>query len=402
MRRVVILGATGSIGTSALRVVAAHPDELRVVGLAAHDNYQALVAQARQFGVKQIALASTAAARAARSLAPELTVLEGDLGVAEMAGTGEANIVLCALVGLAGLRPVLQAMQSGKDVALATKEVLVAAGALTMAQRATNGVRILPVDSEHNAIFQCLQAAAYGAACVRSCAQPDKGQRAEEHIERLILTASGGPFANRPEIDFSRVTVAQALNHPRWSMGRKVTIDSATMMNKGLELLEAMWLFNVAADHIEIVVHPQSVVHSLVTFKDSSTLAQLSPPDMRLAIQNALTWPRRLPGHEMPALNLPTLGSLTFAEPDEQRSRAWALARAAAKLGGTYPAVLNGANEVAVEAFLAERITFDCIATTVDAVLQRHSAASDGLQLDAIVAADAWARRQAQAIVAQN
>ncbi|MBM4165291.1 MAG: 1-deoxy-D-xylulose-5-phosphate reductoisomerase, partial [Lentisphaerae bacterium] len=290
MKSFVLLGSTGSIGESALRVAAALPGRVRVAALAARANAARLVEQARQFGVRRVALADPAAAAAARRLAPELDVLDGEAGVEELAGAAEADLALCALVGLAGLRPTLAAMESGKDVALATKEVLVAAGALVMRRREACGVRLLPVDSEHSAVFQCLQAGCCEAACVRA-AGADPSRFAETRVRRLVLTASGGPFAADPAVDFARVTVADALNHPRWRMGRKVTIDSATMMNKGLEVIEARWLFNIPVDRVDVLVHPQSIVHSLVEFADRSVLAQLSPPDMRFAIQYALTWP---------------------------------------------------------------------------------------------------------------
>ncbi len=399
MKAVVLLGSTGSIGESALRVVAALPGRIRVTGLAARANAARLVAQARQFGVRRVALADPAAATEARRLAPELDVLRGEAGVETLAREAEADIALCALVGLAGLRPVLAAMESGKDVALATKEVLVAAGALVMRRREACGVRLLPIDSEHSAVFQCLQSGSYEAACVRA-AGVDPSRFAETRVRRLVLTASGGPFAAAPEVDFSRVTVADALNHPRWRMGRKVTIDSATMMNKGLEVIEAHWLYNIPIDRVEVLVHPQSIVHSLVEFTDRAVLAQLSPPDMRFAIQYALTWPDRLEA-DLPELDLTGPGGLTFFRPDEQRFRCLALARAAAVRGGTCPVVLNGANEVAVEAFLAGRIPFSGIADTVEQVMQRHDAATTDT-LEAVLDADAWARRETAAVMARS
>lgn len=393
MKTLVLLGSTGSIGESTLRVVAEHPDLLCVTGLAARTNAVRLVAQARQFGVRTVALADASAAAEARRLAPELEVWEGDAGVEALAREAPADVALCALVGLAGLRPTLAAIDAGKDVALATKEVLVAAGALTMKRRAARGVRLLPVDSEHSAIFQCLQSGTYEAACVRM-AEIVPSRFAETRVRRLILTASGGPFAASPDVDFSRVTVADALNHPRWRMGPKVTIDSATMMNKGLEVIEAHWLYNVPIDQIEVVVHPQSIVHSVVEFTDRSMLAQLSPPDMRFAIQYALTWPDRVAA-DLPALDLATQGELTFSKPDLKRFRCLVLACEAARQGGTYPVILNGANEIAVEAFLAGRIPFSGIADTVEAVLSRHTATA-GDTLEDVSDADAWARREAE------
>ncbi|MEI8242418.1 MAG: 1-deoxy-D-xylulose-5-phosphate reductoisomerase [bacterium] len=390
MRSLTILGSTGSIGESALRVVAALPDRLRVTGLATRTRVARVLEQAAQFHVRQVAVGDPAAAAEARRLAPPgVRVLAGDDGVAELAAADDAGIVLCALVGMAGLRPVLAAMEAGHDVALATKEVLVAAGELVMAARARRNVRILPVDSEHSAIFQCLQSPVCTPSCVRPPGAP-AAQAAETRVQQLMLTASGGPFASRPEIDFDRVTIQQALAHPRWAMGRKVTIDSATMMNKGLEIMEARWLFNVPLDRINVVVHPESVVHSLVAFVDGAWLAQLSPPDMRFAIQYALTWPDRAAA-DMPAMELSRLARLHFSAPDEQRFPCLRLARQAAAAGGTCPAVLNAANEIAVEAFLAGKTSFSGIWQTVEQVLSRHERrAVNGL--DDIVAVDRWAR----------
>jgi 1-deoxy-D-xylulose-5-phosphate reductoisomerase len=393
MRSLTILGSTGSIGESALRVVAALPDRLRVTGLATRRNVGRVLEQAAQFGVRQVAVADPAAAAEARRLAPAgVRVLSGEEGVTALAADDSADTVLCALVGMAGLRPVLAAIEAGRDVALATKEVLVAAGELVMAARARRNVRILPVDSEHCALFQCLQSPVFAPCCVRPGDAP-ASQAAEARVRQLLLTASGGPFANRPELDLDRVTIQEALNHPRWAMGRKVTIDSATMMNKGLEILEARWLFNVPLERIEVVVHPESIVHSLVAFVDGAWLAQLSPPDMRFAIQYALTWPDRA-AVEMPALELSRLARLHFHAPDEQRFPCLRLARQAAAAGGTCPAVLNAANEVAVEAFLAGRLNFSGIWQTVEHVLSRHERLP-ATSLDDLLAVDHWAREAA-------
>jgi 1-deoxy-D-xylulose-5-phosphate reductoisomerase len=393
MRSITILGSTGSIGESALRVAAALPDCLRVTGLATRTHVARVLEQAAQFGVRQVAVGDPAAAAEARRLAPPgVRVLAGDAGVVELAATADADIVLCALVGMAGLRPVLAAIEAGHDVALATKEVLVAAGELVMAARARRNVRILPVDSEHSAIFQCLQSPICTPYCVRADDAP-AAQAAETRVRQLLLTASGGPFAGHPEIDFDHVTIQQALTHPRWAMGRKVTIDSATMMNKGLEIMEARWLFNVPLDRVDVVIHPESVVHSLVAFVDGAWLAQLSPPDMRFAIQYALTWPDRAAA-DMPALDLARLARLRFAAPDEQRFPCLRLARQAAAAGGSCPAVLNAANEIAVEAFLAGKTSFSGIWQTVEQVLGRHERLAVG-GLDDILAVDQWAREAA-------
>lgn len=394
MRSLIILGSTGSIGESALRVVAALPDRLRVTGLATRTNVARVLEQAAQFQVRQVAVGDPAAAAEARRLAPPgVRVLAGEAGVVELAGTAaDADVVLCALVGLSGLRPVLAAIEAGHDVALATKEVLVAAGELVMAARARHNVRIMPVDSEHSAMFQCLQSPVYTPFCVRPGDAP-AAQAAETRVRQLLLTASGGPFASRPGVDLDKVTIQEALNHPRWAMGRKVTIDSATMMNKGLEIMEARWLFNVPLERVDVVVHPESVVHSLVSFVDGAWLAQLSPPDMRFAIQYALTWPDRA-AVEMPPLELSRLARLHFTAPDERRFPCLRLARQAAAAGGTCPTVLNAANEIAVEAFLAGRISFSGIWQTVEQVLSRHERMQIG-GLDDILAVDQWARTAA-------
>jgi 1-deoxy-D-xylulose-5-phosphate reductoisomerase len=397
MKSVVILGSTGSIGENALRVAEALPGAVRVVGLAARTNAARVVEQAVRFGVPEVAVEDevAAAAVAGAARAHGINVASGAAGVEALAATRSADTVLCALVGLAGLRPVLAALDAGKDVALATKEVLVSAGELVMRRRLGAGVKLLPVDSEHSAIFQCLQSRAYEPACVgggrRTGARPPAP--AETCVARLTLTASGGPFFSRPETDFERVTPEQALAHPRWRMGRKVSIDSATLMNKGLEIMEARWLFNVPAERIDVAVHPESIVHSLVTFVDGSQMAQLSVPDMRFPIQYALTWPGRL-AVPMPALDLVRLGALTFAEPDAARFPCLRLARAAAAAGGTLPAVLNAADEVAVAAFLAGAIPFAGIWRTVEQVMAAHDVCS-GETLDAVFEADAWARRTA-------
>lgn len=314
-KRLILLGATGSIGTSAVDVVRTHPDDFRLVAVSALRSREACEALAREFGARAY-VGEDAARRAVEE--------------------NEADVCLVATVGASGLRPTLLAIEKGMDIALATKEVMVMAGELVTARARAKGVRFLPVDSEHSAIFQALQG---GGA-----------------VDRLVLTASGGPFLDGPA-DLSTVTVEQALNHPRWKMGPKVTVDSATMMNKGFEIIEARWLFDVPADRIDVVVHPESVVHSLVTFVDGSTLAQLSPPDMRVPIQYALSWPERLPAARRP-LDLAALGALTFRAPDPVRFPCLALVREALRLGGLAPAALSVADEAAVRDFLAGRIRY--------------------------------------------
>src|SRR5574344_1641938 len=353
MKKIIILGATGSIGMNAIDVVRSHPDDFKIVALAALRSKEECEAFGREFGAKSYC-GEDAAVRA---------VEEND-----------ADICLVSTVGVSGLKPTLAAIAKGMDVALATKEVMVMAGEFVTAEARRKGVRFLPVDSEHNAIFQCLQGGG--------------------PVERLILTASGGPFLDGPA-DLSTVTAEQALNHPRWKMGPKVTVDSSTMMNKGFEILEARWLFDVPVKDIEVVVHPESVVHSLVTFVDGSTIAQLCPPDMRVPIQYALSWPERLPA-ERAKLDLAALRALTFRAPDPRRFPALDLVRAAARAGGTVPAVLSAADEVAVRRFLDGSIRFPDISRLVAAtVAAAPQARCDSF--DAVFAADAWARRYAAA-----
>lgn len=390
MRSIVILGSTGSIGESTLRVAEALPEAVRVVGLATRSRVTRVIDQALRYGVREVAVEDASAAVEAETLARPhgIRIWPGAAGVEALAALAEADTVVCALVGLSGLRPVLAALGAGHDVALATKEVLVSAGELVMRRRADANVRLLPVDSEHSALFQCLQSSAYEVACVRG--PHDTRRCAEDRIAKLTLTASGGPFAKRPDVDFSRVTPRDALAHPRWSMGPKVTIDSATMMNKGFEVVEARWLFNVPVSKIDVLVHPESIVHSLVTFADGSTAAQLSVPDMRFPIQYALTWPDRLPV-SMPPLDLVRLSSLTFSAPDEQRFPCLRLMREASETGGTLPAVVNAADEVAVGAFLSGKLPFDGIWRVIERVMRAHTARPCE-SFDAVFEADAWAR----------
>jgi len=393
MKSIVILGSTGSIGENTLRVAEALPAAVRVVGLATRTRVARVIDQALRFDVRDVAVEDAAAAAEAETLARPhgIRVWPGAAGVEALAASAEADTVVCALVGLAGLRPVLSAMEAGHDVALATKEVLVSAGEAVMRRRAETGVRILPVDSEHSALFQCLQSSAYDVACVRCGTEPER--RAEDRIAKLILTASGGPFAARPDVDFARVTPKEALAHPRWTMGPKVTVDSATMMNKGLEILEARWLFDVPVSKIGVLVHPESIVHSLVTFSDGATAAQLSVPDMRFPIQYALTWPDRLPV-TMPELDLARLSRLTFSAPDEARFPCLRLVREAAAVGGTLPAVVNAADEVAVGAFLAGKLPFDGIWRIIERAMDAHDV-RPCRDFGAVFEADGWARARA-------
>jgi 1-deoxy-D-xylulose-5-phosphate reductoisomerase len=372
-RKVVILGSTGSIGTSALKVARAIPERMKVVGLAAGTRGAELAAQAREFGVATVAIADegkigevAAAARAGTK------VLSGDGGLEELATLDEADLVLVSIVGTAGLRPALAAIRAGKDLAVASKEILVMAGEIVMREARAAGVKVLPVDSEHNAIFQCL------------------GGSDSSEVRRLLLTASGGPFRTSEPEDLESVTLEQALRHPTWKMGRKITIDSATMFNKGLEMIEARWLFDVEMNRVEVVVHPQSIVHSMVEFLDGSVIAQLSTTDMCFPIQFAVTWPDRAPTGLAP-LDFGKLRQLDFEAPREDVFLSLRLAREAGEKCGTLPAVLNAANEVAVERFVAGTLTFPGIARLVETVMQEHQVQASP-DLDTILAADAEAR----------
>ncbi len=353
MRSLVILGSTGSIGTQALEV--AQQAGYSIVGLAAARQVDLLEKQIRQFRPAVAAMYDEKAAADLRIRVADLPVrvLSGMDGLCEMASLPQADMVLNSVVGMVGLRPTLAAVAAGKDVALANKETLVAGGAFVMDAVARAGVQLLPVDSEHSAIFQCLQ-----------------GCPPERRVKRLILTASGGPFFGRAAEDLENVTLQDALNHPNWSMGQKITIDSATMMNKGLELIEASWLFNMPPDKIDIVVHRESIIHSLVEYDDNAVLAQLGAPDMRVPIQYALTYPDRLPC-PVKQLRLEDWSRLTFYAPDDTAFPAMNLARRALTMGGLYPAALNAANEVAVGAFIAGEISFTDITRLAAATLEQ-------------------------------
>lgn len=377
MKRVVILGSSGSIGENALRVIESLPAMFKVTGLAVDRDYVRALQQAEQFGVGHIAVANEAMASECAKQSHGIVVHAGATGVEELAAADDVDIVLCAVVGMAGLRPVLAAVTHGTDVALATKEVLVSAGAIVMRACAEHGANLLPVDSEHSAILQCLTGAG-------------DGTWSATRIKKLILTASGGPFSKKSHVDLSKVTVAEALDHPNWDMGKKVTIDSATLMNKGLEIMEAQWLFGIGAEHIEVIIHGESIVHSMVEFVDGSVVAQMSVPDMRFAIQYALAYPERIDGG-LPGLDLTSIGSLQFEMPDENRFPCLRLAREAIHQGGTMPAVLSAANEIAVDKFLAGAISFSGIWETVEDVMSKHDIVIDP-GLDEVIDADSWAR----------
>jgi 1-deoxy-D-xylulose-5-phosphate reductoisomerase len=400
-KRVVVLGATGSIGESALKVARDIPERMEIVGLAANSNASKLAAQANAVRPKAVCLVDESKVSELRGLLEyEPLILSGERGLIEIACLDNAEMVLVAVVGTGGLRPALAAIEAGKDLAVASKEILVMAGEIVMSAAAQKNVQVLPVDSEHNAIFQCLDGRAVSEAGVAdpgpvlvSAGVSDPGCRKNPDIRRLILTASGGPFRETPASEFESITTEKALRHPTWNMGPKITIDSATLFNKGLEMIEAHWLFGVEMKRVEVVIHPQSIVHSMVEFADGSVLAQLSHSDMCLPIQYAVTWPERVP-NSLPPLDFGKLRQLEFATPRYEDFPALNLARRAGDEGGTLPAVLNASNEVAVAAFLAGQISFPRIWQTVEEVMNRHTSVAKPT-LDAILRADQWARAEA-------
>ena len=382
MKKIAILGSTGSIGVNALDVVSRHPGELGVVALAAGKNLDVLKEQIERFRPKIVSVIDKEHAGRLRAMlgpAYRTEIFWGDEGVRNVASAHGADLVLSAIVGAAGLVPTLAAIEAGKDIALANKETLVTAGSLVVEKARSKGVRILPVDSEHSAVFQCIEG------------------NSPKSVGRVILTASGGPFLHTAREELGRVRISDALNHPNWKMGRKITIDSATMMNKGLEVIEAHWLFGVAYGRLEVVIHPQSIIHSLVEFVDGSVLAQMGLPDMRGPISYALFYPERTPGG-FPAFELSKVGKLEFLPPDLERFPCLRLGYDAGRAGGTMPAVMNAANEVAVNSFLEEKIPYSAIARVIEAVMARH-APVDISSLEVVLSADAWARKEAGEIL---
>src|SRR6476659_5124490 len=379
-KRVVILGATGSIGESALKVARDIPERMEIVGLAAKSNAQKLAAAANEVRPESVCLVDeTQIDVLRRALDYEPRVFSGESGLLEIACLTNADMVLVAIVGTGGLRPALAAIKAGKDLAVASKEILVMAGELVMREERDKCVHVLPVDSEHNAIFQCLE-----------------GKQATD-VRRIILTASGGPFRETPRSDFDSITPEQALKHPTWNMGPKITVDSATLFNKGLEMIEAHWLFGVGMDRVKVVIHPTSIVHSMVEFTDGSTLAQLSYSNMCFQIQYAVTWPDRVP-NSLPPLDFSKVSKLEFSTPRYDDFPALNLARRAGETGGTLPAVMNAANEIAVAAFLDRKVRFPEIWRIVEQVMNQHTPVAHA-DLDAILGADQWARAQAQGCV---
>ena len=373
VKNIAVLGSTGSIGVQALEV--ARNLGIRVCALTANSNIDLIETQAREFKPQLISVGNSALAleldRRLGGLGIE--VHHGIEGLKAAASISEADTVVTSVVGIAGLIPTMEAIRHGKNIALANKETLVTAGSIVMAEVAAHGVSIFPVDSEHSAIYQCLA-----------------GNRLQD-VNKLILTASGGPFRGKTRAELETVTVAQALKHPNWSMGSKITIDSATLMNKGLEVIEACWLFGFTSDRIKVVVHPQSIIHSMVEYVDGSVIAQLGSPDMRIPIQLALTWPERAI-NVFSRLDLLRCGHLTFEEPDMGTFACLALAFEALKAGGTMPAVMNGANEIAVELFLKEKIGFCDIPRLIEKTMQAHSV-NTMPGLDDIIEVDGWARK---------
>ena len=381
MKRISILGSTGSIGVSTLDVVGAHSGEFTITALAGGRNIALLKQQIERFHPRLVAVIDETHAHDLRTLLGGTTtgILSGPEGYREAAAVEGTDMVVSAMVGAVGLLPTLDAIAAGRDIALANKETLVMAGGIVLNKAAEKGVTIIPVDSEHSAIFQCLQ-----------------GHNRED-LRRIILTASGGPFLHASAEELADVTPAQALRHPNWAMGKKITIDSATMMNKGLEVIEASWLFGLPVSKIDVLIHPQSIIHSLVEYLDGSMIAQLGVPDMRVPIAYALSYPRRMIRDEA-GLDLVNVGALTFFKPDPVRFPALKLAYAAAETGGTMPAVLNAANEVAVTAFIDEEIGFNEISHLVDKVLSRHRVRVEP-RIEEILAADRQAREEARNII---
>ncbi|MCC5662593.1 1-deoxy-D-xylulose-5-phosphate reductoisomerase [Nostoc sp. CHAB 5784] len=380
MKAITLVGSTGSIGTQTLDIVTQYPDQFRIVGLAAGNNVEMLAAQIRQFRPEIAAICSEdklpALKEAIIDLDPQPILLTGEAGVIEVARYGDAQTVVTGIVGCAGLLPTIAAIEAGKDIALANKETLIAGAPVVLPLVEKHGVKLLPADSEHSAIFQCLQGV------------PKAGLR------KILLTASGGAFRDWDVEKLADVTVADALKHPNWSMGRKITVDSATLMNKGLEVIEAHFLFGLDYDNIEIVIHPQSIIHSLIELQDTSVLAQLGWPDMRLPLLYALSWPDRIYTN-WERLDLVKAGNLTFREPDHQKYPCMQLAYAVGKAGGSMPAVLNAANEQAVALFLSEKIRFLDIPRCIEWVCDRHQNDNrSNPSLDDILKADKWARQE--------
>ncbi|MGD8833758.1 MAG: 1-deoxy-D-xylulose-5-phosphate reductoisomerase [Desulfobacteraceae bacterium] len=385
MKTLALLGSTGSIGCNTLNIVSNFPDDFRVAALTAKKNIDLLARQIKAFSPEMVAVYDASLAQKLKGLlAPsqKVEILYGAQGYRAAAAWDGVDMTVGAMVGAAGLEPTLAAISAGKDIAIANKETLVMAGALVIAAAERKGVRMLPIDSEHSAIFQCLQ-----------------GHRRQD-LKKIFLTASGGPFLNESAEAFDRISPEDALKHPNWEMGAKITIDSATLMNKGLEVIEAKWLFDVSIDEIEVVVHPQSIIHSMVAYCDGSILAQMGIPDMQEAIAYALAYPERIP-LKQPLPDLVAMDGLTFSHPDLKRFPCLQLAFDACRSGGTMPATMNAANEVAVEAFLASQIPFTSIPEVIDATMNEHNLIQEP-DLDTVLDADKWSRQKARSLVAER
>jgi 1-deoxy-D-xylulose-5-phosphate reductoisomerase len=379
MKKLSILGSTGSIGKNTIEVVRRFPDRFRVVGLAANSNIQLLEEQIKICKPEVVAVYNESAGRRLKKKNLPVEILTGEKGLTDLATHKNADIVVTAIVGSAGLLPTFTAVRAGKDIALASKEALVMAGSIIMNEAQKKGVKIIPVDSEHSAVFQCVHG------------------RKEKEIQKIILTASGGPFLNKSASELKTVTPDTALMHPNWLMGKKISIDSATLMNKGLEVIEAHWLFRLPLERIEVLLHPQSIVHSMVEFVDGSVMAQMSVPDMKGPIAYALSYPQRCE-HVIPPLDLSKTGMLTFEKPDLDKYRCLSLTYDALRAGGTMPSVLNAANEVAVGSFLENEIQFTDIPEVVADTMSRHEV-SDCKTMEGIIEASNWAGREAGKIV---
>jgi 1-deoxy-D-xylulose-5-phosphate reductoisomerase len=394
-KRVVVLGATGSIGESALKVAQDIPERMEIVGLAANANARKLAEQANAVRPEAVCLVDESKlGELCSRLEYHPRIFAGEDGLREIACLTSAEMVLVAVVGTGGLRPALAAIEAGKDLAVASKEILVMAGEIVMREAHAKGVRVLPVDSEHNAIFQCLEGKRSTLKSDNLTLNVERWTLDVSDVRRIILTASGGPFREKPNEQFENITPEEALKHPTWNMGPKITIDSATLFNKGLEMIEAHWLFGVEMKRVEVVIHPQSIVHSMVEFADGSVLAQLSHSNMCFPIQYAVTWPDRVP-NTLPPLDFGKLSRLEFAAPRYHDFPALNLARRAGETGGTLPAVLNAANEIAVSAFLDRRMKFPRIWQLVEEVMNCHHVVAQP-DLDEILAADQWAREEAR------
>ncbi len=379
MKNLAILGSTGSIGKNTLEVISSHRDKFKVTALAARNNVRILEEQIREFKPEVVAVFDKEAAEDLKKMNLPVEILEGEQGMIDVATFDGVDMVVSAIVGSPGLVPTVEAIKAGKDIALATKEALVMAGHIVMSEASKRGVSIIPVDSEHSAVFQCLEGR-------------DMGE-----VEKIVLTASGGPFLKKSVQELINVTPAEALNHPNWNMGKKISIDSATLMNKGLEVIEACWLFNIPVEKIGVILHPQSIIHSMVRFIDGSVIAQMSVPDMKGPISYALSYPKRF-GNVLPPLNLAKIKELTFEEPDVNKYPALALTYDALNAGGTMPCVMNAANEIAVEAFLNEKISFTEISRVVSDTMAEHKVLK-GETIEEVISASEWAKQKAEDIV---